>query len=98
VLSQKLTDFISVALSVDGGAADPASLKGAWRSGPNPARDEVEDGLRELLRTRELTVREYADMTQVDFDNEEELYDYLQKMYNYLFRGSEEAPMIPYPS
>ena len=34
-------------------------------------------------------------MTHVDFDSEEELYSYLQKMYDYLFRGSEELPELP---
>jgi hypothetical protein len=95
VLSRTLTDFIRIALSVDGGAADPDSIKGTWRSGPNPARDEVEAGLRELIRTRELTIRDYDEMTGVDFESEEALYEYLQKLYDYLFRGSEEVPEIP---
>jgi hypothetical protein len=34
-------------------------------------------------------------MTHVEFDSEEDLYSYLQKMCGYLFRGSEELPEIP---
>jgi hypothetical protein len=98
VLNQSVKDFIEGLLNVDGAAPDPPVIKNVVDHGSAKFRDEVEAGLSELLRTRELTIREYVDMTGVDFDSEGELYDYLQKVYNYLFLGSNEAPMIPYPS
>jgi hypothetical protein len=89
-----MRDFIGIALSVDGGAADPPAIRNSMRNG-SKAYAEVEAGLRELLRTREITTRDWIKMTYVAFDSEEELYGYLQKMYDYLFHGAEELPEIP---
>jgi hypothetical protein len=97
VLSQSVKDFIEGLLNADGAAPDPPVIKNVVGHGSAEFREEVESGLRELLRSRELTLREYVDMTGVDFDSERELYDYLQKVCNYLFRGSDEIPLIPYP-
>jgi hypothetical protein len=94
MLTEKMENFISVTLSVDGAAPDPPAIKDSMR-GSSKGRAEVEAGLRELLRTRELTTLDWVKMTHVEFDAEEELYAYLQKMYDYLFRGAEELPEIP---
>jgi hypothetical protein len=94
MLSDKISGFISATLNIDGAAPDPPAIKDSLR-GSSTGRAEVEAGLREILRTRELTTLDWIKMTHVDFDSEEELYSYLQKMYDYLFRGSEELPEIP---
>jgi hypothetical protein len=86
--------FISIALNINGAAPDPPAIKGSLR-GSSVHRAEVEAGLRQILATRELTTLDWIKMTHVDFDSEDELYSYLQKMYDYLFRGSEELPEIP---
>lgn len=94
MLSDTMSKFIRIALNVDGAAADPPAIKDSMRPG-SASEAETEAGLRELLRTRELTTLDWLRMTHVEFDSEDELYSYLQKMYDYLFRGSEELPEIP---
>jgi hypothetical protein len=94
MLSDTMSKFIRIALNVDGAAADPPAIKGSMRPG-SASEAETEAGLRELLQTRELTTLDWIRMTHVDFASEDDLYSYLQKLYDYLFRGSEELPEIP---
>ena len=94
MLSKAMEQFIGITLSIDGAAADPPAIKNSMRSG-SKAYSDVDAGLRELLRTRELTARDWVKMTHVAFGSEEELYGYLQKMYDYIFLGAEELPEIP---
>jgi hypothetical protein len=94
MLSETMRNFITIGLSIDGGAPYPATLKNSWRKGSS-AEAEIEEGLRELLGTRELTTLDWLNMTDVEFESEDELYSYLQKLYDYLFRGSEVLPEIP---
>jgi hypothetical protein len=94
MISEALDKFISVGLHVDGAAPDPPVLRSSMRSG-STAQAEVEAGLLELLSTRELTTLDWLNMTGVEFDSEDHLYDYVQKVYDYVFRGSEELPEIP---
>jgi hypothetical protein len=94
LLSEKMTNFISTVLNVDGAAPDPPAIRASLR-GISAARTEVEGGLRELLRMRELTTLDWIRMTHIEFDDEAELYIYLQKLYDYLFRDAKELPEIP---
>jgi hypothetical protein len=94
MLSEATSSFIRIALHIDGMAPYPASIKRGWR-GESKDKADVEAGLRELLRTRELTTLDWLNMTGVEFDSEDELYSYLQKLCDYLFHGSQELPEIP---
>ncbi len=38
-----------------------------------------------VLAKRELTALEYEDRTEVSFDTDAELFEYLEKLYQYLF-------------
>jgi hypothetical protein len=92
--SEAMTRFISVALHVDGLAAYPERIKATWR-GDSSDKVEVEAGLRELLQTRGLTTVDWLNMTDVEFGSEDELYRYVQTLYDYLFGGADEPPRIP---
>jgi hypothetical protein len=93
LLSDTVLKYIRVALSADGGADDPPALKEITLE--SSTRHEVEAGLRELLRTRELTALDWENLNYVAFDSEDDLYRYLQKVYDYIFRDAEEAPELP---
>jgi hypothetical protein len=95
VISQSMKDFIEGALNVDGAASDPPVIKNVAEHSRATFRNDIESGLRELLTTYELTTRDWDEKTGAGFNSEAELYDYLRKMYDYLFRGSEELPVIP---
>lgn len=58
--------------------------------------DAIRDGLADLIATRELTAADYAGLTWVDFEGDDDaLYRYLMAVYAYLFEGSEERPVPP---
>jgi hypothetical protein len=94
MLSETMSRFIRIALNIDGAAPDPPAIKDSMRPG-SKAEAETEAGLRKLLSGRELTTLDWLNMTGVEFDSEADLYRYLQKLYDYLFRGAEELPEIP---
>jgi hypothetical protein len=86
--------FIRVALNISSGDIYPPAVKNSMRKGSR-AEADAEEGLCELLRTRELSTLDYAKMTHVEFDSEEKLYSYLQRVYDYVFRGAADFPDLP---
>jgi hypothetical protein len=93
LLSETMVKYIGVALSADGAGDNPPLLKRITLG--SATRDEVEAGLQELLRTRDLTILDWENLNYVAFDSEDDLYRYLQKVYDYIFRDAEEAPELP---
>ncbi len=57
--------------------------------------DAVREGWRSVLRSRELSIGDYERLTDIQFDNEESLYAYLEDMYRYLFEDEAEQPLPP---
>ncbi len=55
----------------------------------------VDSGFRELLHTRELTTSDWAKLTHVDFDDEDQMYQYLNEVYEYFFQNRNEPPTAP---
>ncbi|MEU6680955.1 hypothetical protein [Streptomyces sp. NPDC046925] len=55
----------------------------------------VRDGLEKVLRTRELSVAGYERLTDVEFGDEDALYDYLDQMRQYLFADRADQPLPP---
>jgi hypothetical protein len=94
MINEATKSFIRVALNISSGDIYPPAVKNSMRKG-SKAEAETEEGLRELLRTRELSTLDYAKMTYVDFNSEEELYSYLQEVYDYVFRGAADFPALP---
>ena len=52
-------------------------------------------GFEELLVTRELSAGDYDGLTHVAFASDDDLYVYLQGIYDYLFNGADTAPAPP---
>jgi hypothetical protein len=94
MLNEYTNRFISIALSIASGAPYPPAIKNSLRSG-STAQAEVKAGMQQLLETRELSTLDWLKMTGVEFESEDHLYDYVQKMYDFVFCGSEEFPEIP---
>ncbi|MGW7079778.1 hypothetical protein [Streptomyces sp. NPDC054866] len=57
--------------------------------------DAVRAGLEGVLRTRELSVGDYEQLTDVVFDDEDALYGYLHQMHQYLFADGAKQPLPP---
>lgn len=62
--------------------------------GPDYA-DSLKEGFEELLATRELSAGDYDGLTHVEFGSEDDLYAYLEGMYDFLFNDAETAPEPP---
>jgi hypothetical protein len=94
MVSDTMSRFIRIALSINGAAPKSADYKGldAQRI---EYRGRDQKGLHELLRTREITTLDWLRMIDVQFDSDDELYSYLQKLYDYLFNIADELPEIP---
>lgn len=54
----------------------------------------VKRGLAELLVTRELDVHGYEALTDYEFESADEMYEYLAKVYAYVFEDSDERPFL----
>ncbi|WP_152365676.1 hypothetical protein [Microlunatus speluncae] len=65
-----------------------------WRG--DEAYATLRDHFRELLDTRSLTLRGWGLINDLDFDDEDALYAYLQAAYQYLFEGAESPPPAPW--
>ncbi|MFE6056194.1 hypothetical protein ACFQ6N_36065 [Kitasatospora sp. NPDC056446] len=48
-----------------------------------------------MLTERTMTRGEYCERTWIDFESDEEMYAYLEKVYAYLFLDSDELPVPP---
>jgi hypothetical protein len=94
MLNESTNSFINIGLSIASGAPHPPAIKNSMRGG-STAQAEVKTGLRQLLKTRELTTLDWLHMTGVEFDSEDHLYDYVQKVYEHVFCGAEEFPELP---
>jgi hypothetical protein len=57
--------------------------------------DSVRNELANIIRTRGLSVADYEQLTDIHFASEEDLYDYLGKMYEYLFADGDQQPAPP---
>ncbi|CAL9524986.1 hypothetical protein [Streptomyces sp. enrichment culture] len=63
----------------------------------SPERQEsLRRSFRQLIEERLLDLRSWAQLTDIDFDSMDELYDYLQGCYAYLFEGADSFPEAPY--
>ncbi|MGW7063568.1 hypothetical protein ACWGHM_34420 [Streptomyces sp. NPDC054904] len=58
---------------------------------------EQRDGFAEVIRTREMSLVEWEDITQgiLDFSSEDDLYAFLEKAYDYFFGDTIEFPCPP---
>ncbi|TGB16040.1 hypothetical protein [Streptomyces sp. MZ04] len=57
--------------------------------------DGVRDGFERVLRTRDLSVADYERLTDIAFTDEGALYEYLHRMYEFLFKDGHQQPDPP---
>ncbi|WP_367041371.1 hypothetical protein [Streptomyces sp. Je 1-332] len=94
-MNRELEKFIKVYLNMEQAPDVSGDLRPTLHAFRKEYVDAVNTGLATVLRTRELSVGDYERLTDVEFDNEESLYTYLQKMYEYLFGDGEQQPAPP---
>uniref|UniRef100_A0AAU2JR31 Uncharacterized protein n=1 Tax=Streptomyces sp. NBC_00049 TaxID=2903617 RepID=A0AAU2JR31_9ACTN len=57
--------------------------------------DELRSGLREIVEDRTLTLKEWGSLSDIDFEDEADLYRYLDDCYAYFFGNREDFPVAP---
>ncbi|GAA2608307.1 hypothetical protein SMC26_29105 [Actinomadura fulvescens] len=92
-MNEQLQKFIEVGLHVEQ-ANDLESMKEVLEAGSADYAAAVKAGMQELLAERPFSVGDWFSRTYVSFDDEDELYSYLQDAYDYLFEGKGEPPEI----
>ncbi|MFC6063766.1 hypothetical protein [Streptomyces ochraceiscleroticus] len=94
-MNRQLEKFIKVYLGLDQAYDASGHLRPTLFAFKEEYVDAVKQGFEELLRDRDFTVEDYERLTEVEFDDEDSLYEYLQRMYQYLFEGQGEQPVPP---
>lgn len=101
-MNETTKKFISGAFGPDF-MNEPEVLKRGIRGsldgrGPFTKNTEMQrDGFAELIHSRSLSLTEWEDLTQgvLDFPNEDDMYAYLKKAYDYFFGDAVELPPPP---
>ncbi|MFC7897516.1 hypothetical protein [Streptomyces sp. NPDC057381] len=94
-MNRELEKFIKVYLDLEQAYDTSGYLRPTLFAFKGEYVNAVKQGLDELLRTRELSVLDYERLTNVEFDDEDSLYEYLKGVYHYLFEGRETQPTPP---
>jgi hypothetical protein len=73
---------------------DPEGMRESIRNSSLGYRQRLQQGLGNLIATREMTTEEFRRTTRVSVTDEEDLYRRLQGAYDYVFVGSETPPAV----
>ncbi|MER5968659.1 hypothetical protein ABT112_02755 [Streptomyces sp. NPDC002055] len=94
-MNRELQKFIRVYLNLEEAYDTGGYLRPTLHAFKHEYVEAVQHGLESVLNTRELSVGDYEGLTDIEFPNEDALYDYLKKMYRYLFEDEREQPLPP---
>ncbi|WP_217241540.1 hypothetical protein [Streptomyces sp. AC555_RSS877] len=94
-MNRELEKFIKVYLGLEQAYDTTGYLRPTLHAFKEEYVNAVRVGLESVLRTRELTVGDYERLTDIEFDGDEALYEYLGSLYRYLFEGQEKQPAPP---
>ncbi|MFJ4472354.1 hypothetical protein ACIP2X_33375 [Streptomyces sp. NPDC089424] len=94
-MTRELQKFVKVYLSLEQAYDTTCQLRATLHSYSERYVRGVRCGLEDVLRARELTVGDYEGLTDIAFDDENTLYEYLTEMYRYLFEAGGSQPLPP---
>ncbi|MCM3266494.1 MULTISPECIES: hypothetical protein [Streptomyces] len=94
-MNRELEKFIKIYLDFEQAYDNSGFLRPTLHAFRREYVDAVREGLISVLRSRELSIGDYERLTDIQFDNEESLYAYLEDMYRYLFEDGAEQPLPP---
>ncbi|MGX8904218.1 hypothetical protein ACR820_02880 [Streptomyces netropsis] len=94
-MNEELRTFIKTYLDLEQGYDVSGWLRPTLHAFNSDYVEAVRVGLATVLENRELSVEAYDDLSCIEFENEEILYEYLQNMYDYLFGDLPEQPLPP---
>ncbi|MFH8382015.1 hypothetical protein ACH4E7_13855 [Kitasatospora sp. NPDC018058] len=89
-----LSGFMQLYLNVE--VADPYYLPKTRRTIRSfPSDDALRRGFERMLAEQTMTRGEFCENTWLDFETDEEMYEYLKKIHAYLFLDQGEPPQPP---
>lgn len=94
-ISPNLTTFFKTYLNPEVAYDAGFQLRGTLHAFNEPYVTNVKLGFLELLRTRELTVGQFEGITDVEFEDQDTLYAYLNEMYEHLYGDGRPKPLPP---
>ncbi|MEU7098365.1 hypothetical protein AB0A66_08470 [Streptomyces longwoodensis] len=94
-MNRELEKFIRVYLSLEQAYDTSGYLRPTLHAFKDEYVRAVKNGLESVLRSRDLSIEEYERLTDIEFENSDSLYDYLNGLYEYLFLGGEGQPVPP---
>ncbi|MFJ4187503.1 hypothetical protein [Kitasatospora sp. NPDC089509] len=94
-MEPELAGFMRQYLNVEMAFSSMERLK-TTISRSNPAwGEDLQRWFTQLFEERDLTRGEYCELTWVEFETDEEMYAYLEKLHTYLFLDQGELPLPP---
>ncbi|MEU3353623.1 hypothetical protein [Streptomyces sp. NPDC037389] len=87
----KLSTYLSYEMAAETGGY----LRPTLHSFNDAYVEAVQSGLKSILDDRNLTVNDYMAIRDIKFEGEGALYDYLGKIYDYLFGDLAEQSLPP---
>lgn len=93
-MNRELQKFITTYLQLEQ-AYDTSGLRPTLMAFSEDFVQNVQVGLSDTLRDRNLTVADYERLTDIEFPDSDTLYEYLHGIYAYLFEGVSEQPSPP---
>jgi hypothetical protein len=95
IVDKTLKGFIGAYLNVEVASEGLEGTRDVLKTFNADAVESLKKNFAELLATRELTALDYGYMTYAEFESDEDLYTYLQAVYEYLFNDAENEPGPP---
>ncbi|OIJ96666.1 hypothetical protein BIV25_17045 [Streptomyces sp. MUSC 14] len=93
-MNKQLETFIQTYLNLEQAYDTSGYLRPTLMAFDESYVQQVREGLSQVLAERSLSVEDYERLSDIEFPENESLYDYLQSMYAYLF---EDRPAQPAP-
>jgi hypothetical protein len=94
-VNKTIEDFIGTYLHIEVAYEDLGPTRDLIKALSPAYAESLRQGFVGLLESRELSAGDYDGMTHVEFETDDELYGYLQAVFEFLFQGAQASPQPP---
>ena len=94
-MNKNLKSFLQGYLNVEVAHYDMNEVVATLRTMTPEFQQDLKEAFADLLAKKYLTVNDYFELTLYAFDSEGLMYDYLSKVYAFLYEGLEHQPYLP---
>ncbi|MER7341481.1 hypothetical protein ABT403_27070 [Streptomyces sp. NPDC000075] len=94
-VNEELRRFARVYLDREVAYDDMSATREALEHFKPEWTDGVRQGLLAVLEGRRITAEDWESLTSVEFGTADALHVYLRDLYDFLFEGSDQQPVLP---